>query len=35
MSDDELEVRNTSLKSAPQYSKFLPGAVPPHLGAQV
>jgi alkanesulfonate monooxygenase SsuD/methylene tetrahydromethanopterin reductase-like flavin-dependent oxidoreductase (luciferase family) len=22
---------NTSFKSAPQYSKFLPGAVPPHL----
>jgi alkanesulfonate monooxygenase SsuD/methylene tetrahydromethanopterin reductase-like flavin-dependent oxidoreductase (luciferase family) len=26
---------NTSLKSAPQYSKFLPGAVPPHLAPQV
>jgi alkanesulfonate monooxygenase SsuD/methylene tetrahydromethanopterin reductase-like flavin-dependent oxidoreductase (luciferase family) len=25
---------NTSLKSAPQYSKFLPGAMPPHLAAQ-
>ena len=26
---------NTSLKSAPQYSKFLPGAVPSHLAPQV
>ncbi len=26
---------NTSLKSAPQYSKFLPGAVPPELAPQV
>jgi alkanesulfonate monooxygenase SsuD/methylene tetrahydromethanopterin reductase-like flavin-dependent oxidoreductase (luciferase family) len=26
---------NTSLKSAPQYSKFLPGAVPPPLAPQV
>jgi alkanesulfonate monooxygenase SsuD/methylene tetrahydromethanopterin reductase-like flavin-dependent oxidoreductase (luciferase family) len=26
---------NTSLKSAPQYSKFLPGAVPPQLAPQV
>jgi alkanesulfonate monooxygenase SsuD/methylene tetrahydromethanopterin reductase-like flavin-dependent oxidoreductase (luciferase family) len=26
---------NTSLKSAPQYSKFLPGAIPPHLAPQV
>jgi alkanesulfonate monooxygenase SsuD/methylene tetrahydromethanopterin reductase-like flavin-dependent oxidoreductase (luciferase family) len=26
---------NTSLKSAPQYAKFLPGAVPPHLAPQV
>ena len=26
---------NTSLKSAPQYSKFLPGAVPPHFAPQV
>jgi len=26
---------NTSLKSAPQYSKFLPGAVPAHLAPQV
>jgi alkanesulfonate monooxygenase SsuD/methylene tetrahydromethanopterin reductase-like flavin-dependent oxidoreductase (luciferase family) len=25
---------NTSLKSAPQFSKFLPGAVPPHIAAQ-
>ena len=26
---------NTSLKSAPQYSKFLPGAVPPQVAPQV
>jgi alkanesulfonate monooxygenase SsuD/methylene tetrahydromethanopterin reductase-like flavin-dependent oxidoreductase (luciferase family) len=26
---------NTSLKSAPQYSKFLPGTAPPHIAAQV
>jgi alkanesulfonate monooxygenase SsuD/methylene tetrahydromethanopterin reductase-like flavin-dependent oxidoreductase (luciferase family) len=26
---------NTSLKSAPQYSRFLPGAVPPQLAPQV
>jgi len=26
---------NTSLKSAPQYAKFLPGAAPPHLAPQV
>jgi alkanesulfonate monooxygenase SsuD/methylene tetrahydromethanopterin reductase-like flavin-dependent oxidoreductase (luciferase family) len=26
---------NTSLRSAPQYSKFLPGAVPPQFAAQV
>ncbi|HUH84756.1 MAG TPA: LLM class flavin-dependent oxidoreductase [Stellaceae bacterium] len=26
---------NTSLKSAPQYAKFLPGAVPPQLAPQV
>jgi alkanesulfonate monooxygenase SsuD/methylene tetrahydromethanopterin reductase-like flavin-dependent oxidoreductase (luciferase family) len=26
---------NTSLKSAPQYAKFLPGAVPPHFAPQV
>ena len=25
---------NTSLKSAPQYSKFLPGGAPPHIAAQ-
>jgi alkanesulfonate monooxygenase SsuD/methylene tetrahydromethanopterin reductase-like flavin-dependent oxidoreductase (luciferase family) len=25
---------NTSLKSAPQYAKFLPGAMPPHIAAQ-
>jgi alkanesulfonate monooxygenase SsuD/methylene tetrahydromethanopterin reductase-like flavin-dependent oxidoreductase (luciferase family) len=25
---------NTSLKSAPQYSRFLPGAAPPHIAAQ-
>jgi len=26
---------NTSLRSAPQYSKFLPGAVPPQFAAQI
>ena len=26
---------NTSLKSAPQYSRFLPGTAPPHIAAQV
>jgi alkanesulfonate monooxygenase SsuD/methylene tetrahydromethanopterin reductase-like flavin-dependent oxidoreductase (luciferase family) len=26
---------NTSLKSAPQYAKFLPGAVPPQFAAQI
>ncbi len=26
---------NTSLKSAPQYAKFLPGTVPPHFAPQV
>ncbi len=26
---------NTSLKSAPQYSRFLPGTAPPHVAAQV
>jgi alkanesulfonate monooxygenase SsuD/methylene tetrahydromethanopterin reductase-like flavin-dependent oxidoreductase (luciferase family) len=26
---------HTSLKSAPQYSRFLPGSVPPHLAPQV
>src|SRR3984957_18486481 len=26
---------NTSLKSAPQYSRFLPGAAPPHIAAQL
>jgi alkanesulfonate monooxygenase SsuD/methylene tetrahydromethanopterin reductase-like flavin-dependent oxidoreductase (luciferase family) len=26
---------NTSLKSAPQYSKFLPGAMPPHMAGQL
>jgi hypothetical protein len=26
---------NTSLKSAPQYAKFLPGSAPPHLAPQI
>ena len=35
--DIELEVirRNISLRSAPQYAKFLPGAVPPQFAPQV